>query len=223
PSLVLRGNATNPGGTLAAGRFGGGINGDLSNYGWRNSYDVQVLWELQGLGLGNRAAVREREADNRGAILELLRTQDRVAAEVAQSHAQAARAANRRTVAGEGLKDAAQTVKTNLEGVSEPVRGVLVFRPQEVVAAVQALDQAYRDYFGAVADANQAQFRLHRALGHPAQCVLAPEFAELRPPARMALPTQAPTESVAPAAHVVPLDTRELGPRTDFATDRRKR
>ncbi|HJZ89936.1 MAG TPA: TolC family protein, partial [Gemmataceae bacterium] len=74
PSLVLRGNATNPGGTLAAGRFGGGINGDLSNYGWRNSYDVQVLWELQGLGLGNRAAVREREADNRVAVLELLRT-----------------------------------------------------------------------------------------------------------------------------------------------------
>ena len=29
---------------------------------------------------------------------------------------------------------------------------VLVFRPQEVVAAIQALDQAYRDYFTAVGD-----------------------------------------------------------------------
>ncbi|HJZ91228.1 MAG TPA: hypothetical protein VKE40_10170, partial [Gemmataceae bacterium] len=150
-------------------------------------------------------------------------TQDRVAAEVAQSHAQAARAANRAKIAEEGLKNAAQTVKTNLEGVSEPVRGVLVFRPQEVVAAVQALDQAYRQYFGAVADANQAQFRLYRALGHPAQCVLASEFADLRPPARMTLPTQAPVESVAPAAHFIPLDTSGAQPRTDFATDQRKR
>ena len=46
---------------------------------------------------------------------------------------------------------------------------MLVFRPQEAVAAVAALDQAYRDYYAAVADPNRAQFRLYRALGHPAQ------------------------------------------------------
>jgi hypothetical protein len=34
---------------------------------------------------------------------------------------------------------------------------------------VQALAQAYIDYYGAVADANRAQFRLYRALGQPAQ------------------------------------------------------
>ena len=49
---------------------------------------------------------------------------------------------------------------------------VLLVRPQEVVAAVQALAQAYLDYYGAVADANRAQFRLYRALGQPAQCLL---------------------------------------------------
>jgi hypothetical protein len=46
-----------------------------------------------------------------------------------------------------------------------------VFRPQEAVAAVAALDQAYRDYFAAVGDQNRAQFQLYRALGHPAQCL----------------------------------------------------
>jgi len=35
----------------------------------------------------------------------------------------------------------------------------------------QALAQATADYFATVGDFNQAQFRLYRALGHPAQCV----------------------------------------------------
>jgi outer membrane protein TolC len=175
PSVILRGNATNPGGTLSTGAFGGGVNGNLEHYGTRNSFDVQVLWELQGLGFGNRAAVREKEADNQLAILELFRTQDRVAAEVVQAHSQAVRSANRAKIATEGLKDAAETMKTNLEALSQTRRVgdmiVLVARPQEAVAAVQALDQAYRDYFGAVADANRAQFRLYRALGHSGRCV----------------------------------------------------
>jgi hypothetical protein len=42
-----------------------------------------------------------------------------------------------------------------------------VVRPQEVVAAVQALGQANADFHAAVADFNRAQFRLYRALGHP--------------------------------------------------------
>jgi outer membrane protein TolC len=162
--------------------FGGGVDGRLEHFGTRNSVDVQVLWELQGLGFGNRAAVREQEAENRAALLNLFRTQDRVAADVVQAHSQATRAAARVKLAEEGLKEAAETVRTNLAGLSQP-RMVgnsltLVFRPQEVVAAVQGLEQAYRDYFGAVADANRAQFRLYRALGHPGACVLAPKPAE---------------------------------------------
>ena len=53
--------------------------------------DIQVVWELQNLGLreprrGPRA--RGRAAGRR--CFELLRTQDRVAAEVVQAHAQVA-------------------------------------------------------------------------------------------------------------------------------------
>jgi outer membrane protein TolC len=190
PSLVLRGNATNPAGTLSTGAFGGGLDGRTDHLGTRNSYDVQILWELQGLGFGNRAAVREQEAENRGAVLELLRTQDRVAADVVRAHSQATRSAARVKLAAEGLTEAAQTVKTHLEAMNQTRRVgdtlVLIFRPQEAVAAVQGLDQAYRDYFGAVADANQAQFRLYRALGHPARCVL--DRATVVPAARLAVP-----------------------------------
>ena len=159
PSVLIRGGATNPAGTLAGGYFGGGINGDMSNFNWRNTVDVQLLWELQNLGFGNRALVRQREAENQQAILTLFRTQDQIAAEVVKAHAQSVRAVERARLAESGLQSALQTVEKNLEGLRQTrnIGGtiVLVFRPQEVVAAIQSLDQAYRDYFGAIADANQ--------------------------------------------------------------------
>lgn len=173
PSVLLRGNATNPSGTLSSGFFGGGINDDMTNFGARNSYDAQLIWELQNLGFGNRANVRERSAENRRAVLELFRLQDRVAAEVSQSLAQAQRAMARIRQAENELENAVETADKNLEGMQQTKRAgellVLVFRPQEVVAAIAALSQAYTDFYSAVADANRAQFRLYRALGHPAQ------------------------------------------------------
>ncbi len=171
PSVLLRGTATNPAGTLAGGYFGGGTNSFLGNFGARGDFDLQVLWELQNLGFGNRARINERKADNQLAMLELFRTEDRIAAEVVQAHAQARSAALRVTDAEAGLKDAQDSFKKNLEGVEQtlPLAGktrLLVIRPQEVVAAVQALSLAYSDYYGAVADFNRAQFRLYRALGN---------------------------------------------------------
>jgi outer membrane protein TolC len=176
PSVLIRGAATNPAGTLAAGYFGGGTDSDLSNFGLRNTIDFQLLWEVQNLGFGNRALVRQREAENQEAILLLFQTQERIAAEVVQARAQAISAARRMQQAEEGLKNALVTVEKNLEGVQQTrsINGslVLVFRPQEVVASIQSLDQAYRDYYGSIADSNRAQFRLYRALGQPAQCLV---------------------------------------------------
>jgi outer membrane protein TolC len=176
PSVLIRGAATNPGKTLSSGYFGGGINDNLSNFAGRNTFDVQLVWEFQNLGMGNRAQVRERQAENQQAVLDLFRTQDFVAAEVVQAHAQATRAVNRLKLAEDEVLNARETAEKNLEGLGQTRRVgevlVLVFRPQEVVASIQALDQAYRSYYVAVADANRAQFRLYRALGKPAQCVL---------------------------------------------------
>jgi outer membrane protein TolC len=174
PTIAVRGVGSNTPG-LAGGYFGGGVNDDLSNFGARFSVDVQAVWELQNLGFGNRAAVREREAEQRQALLQLIRTQDRVTAEVVQALAQVRRAANRVKAAGEQVAHAAESADKNLRGLMPGKRIgdqlVLVIRPQEAVAAVAALDQAYRDYFAAVGDHNRAQFRLYRALGHPAHCL----------------------------------------------------
>jgi outer membrane protein TolC len=175
PSVLLRGASTNPSlGTLAGGYFGGGINSNLSNFSARSDFDIQVIWELQNLGFGNRALVDQRRAENRLSILDLFRLQDQVAAEVAQAYAQAQSAASRLGKAENGLKDAVESANKNFEGLGQTKTAggkviILVIRPQEVVAAIQALALAYNDYYGGVADYNRAQFRLYRALGQPAQ------------------------------------------------------
>jgi outer membrane protein TolC len=201
PSVILRGAATNPAGTLAAGYFGGGINDNLSNFGVRNTIDLQLLWEFQNLGFGNRALTKQREAESQQATLTLFRTQDAIAAEVARVHAQATRAVNRMHQAEEGLLNARITVEKSLEGLQQTrnIGGILVqvFRPLEVVAAIQSLDQAYRDYYGAIADVNRGQFRLYRALGQPGECLVQDQ--------QILSMTLAPSRSEAvPAPRIVP-------------------
>jgi outer membrane protein TolC len=241
PSVLLRGSSTPVTGTLAGGVYGGGPNSDMSNFSARSDFDVQVLWEFQNLLCGNRAKVRERRAENQVAVLELFRLQDRVAAEVAQAHAQVVSANSRAVDAEKGLKDALESMEKNFEGLSQTKRPggdvlILVIRPAEVVAAVQALAQAYTDYYSAVADANRAQFRLYRALGHPAGLITQPD--KLCQPTSMpceapkALPREVPKTVTPPdtSAKVVPATatTNETPPpkkarkstESQFAVDR---
>jgi outer membrane protein TolC len=187
PSILLRGASSGIFGTLAGGVFGGGRNEEISNFSARSDFDIQVLWELQNLGFGNQALVKQRRAENQLAVLELFRTQDRVAAEVAQAYAQVQSAAARVARAEPGLKDALESVDKNFQGLGQANRVgklyVLVVRPQEVVAALQALVRANARYYAAIADYNRAQFRLYRALGQPGQ-LLAGEAAACLAPSR---------------------------------------
>jgi outer membrane protein TolC len=170
PSVLLRGGSTGVFGTLGLGFFGGGTNGNLNNTGLREDYDLQVLWELQSMGLANRALVKQRQSDHRLAMLELFRTQDRIAAEVAQAHAQVELAAKRLQAAERETKAAFALAEENMEGFRQTRRvgelPMLVVRAQEAIAAVQTLALAYNDYYGAIADHNRAQFRLYRAVGN---------------------------------------------------------
>ncbi|HZU39240.1 MAG TPA: TolC family protein, partial [Gemmataceae bacterium] len=175
PSLLLRGFSTPVTGTLAGGLYGGGVNDNVGNFGARSDFDIQLLWQLQNLGFGNRALVHQRQAENQQAVLELFRTEDRVAAEVAQAYAQAQTAAQRIKDATEELQAAAESANKNVQGLGQSKLAgnvlILLVRPQEVVAALQALGQSYADYYTAVADYDRAQFRLYHALGQPAQAL----------------------------------------------------
>jgi len=176
PSLLLRGWSTPVTGTLAAGYFGGGINGSVGNFSFREDYDIQLIWTLKNFGFGNRALIRTRAAENQAAFVDQLRVQVRVAEEVVQAYALAQTSAKRVRETEVQLKEAQISVEQNLLGLSQPKRAgnlvQLIVRPQEVVAAVNALNQAFTDYYEAIADYNRGQFELYRALGQPAQELL---------------------------------------------------
>lgn len=204
PNIAVRGvGSQTPG--LAGGYFGGGVNSFLGNFGSRFSVDIQAVWELQNLGLGNHALVREREAEQRQALWQLLRTQDGVKAEVVQALTQMRRASNRVTAAQDGVINAVETAEKSLRGLVPGKRVgdqlTLVIRPQEAVAAVAALDQAYHDYYTAIGDQNRAQFRLYRALGHPAQSL----GQALQQPAK------ANTREIPKTAAIQPAPVRTIG------------
>jgi outer membrane protein TolC len=194
PSVLLRGFSTPVTGTLAGGIFAGGTNDNVDRTGPRLDLDLQVLWQLDNLGFGNRGRVHEREGERQLAIAELFRTQDRVAAEVAQAYAQARLALGRVELGEKELRAALASADKNLVGLGQTRQagGVVqtLVRPQEAVAAVQALAQAFNDYYSALADYDRAQFRLYRALGNPAQaladgalpCPASPPVPEPVPP-----------------------------------------
>ena len=171
PSLVLQSNAT-PGLPLAGGVYGTGTS-SLNHWSGRSDWDAEVVWQFKNLGFGNRGLITQRRGEQRQAVVELFRIQDQVAAEVAQAHAQVVAAAVRIGRAEAEVKSGLASYQGNLRGLSETVRAgnllVLVNRPQEVVAALQQLQQAYINYYASANDYNRAQFRLFHALGYPAQ------------------------------------------------------
>jgi outer membrane protein TolC len=203
PSIILEGNPVPvaPNGDLMFGAF-------ASNYGnhtnaWSGRFDpnVQAIWQLENFGFGNRALVRERQADRQRALVELFRIQDRVAAEVVQAHARVQASIVNIGRSEIEVKEAQVSFEGNLKGIRETYRFgdrlIMVNRPNEAVDALRQLERAYDRYFLSVADYNRAQFELYRALGYPAG-VLACERnnGDIRPvdtnrPAQMA-PVNAP-------------------------------
>jgi outer membrane protein TolC len=173
PSLVLQSNAT-PDETLGAGLVGSGTH-SLNSWAGRNDWDAQVVWQFKNLGFGNRGLITQRRGEQQQAQLELFRKQDQVAADVRQAHAQVQAAVLRVRRAEAEVKSGLASYEGNLKGLGQTVRAgkllQLVNRPQEVVAALQQLQQAYINYYTTANDYNRAQFRLFRAMGFPAESV----------------------------------------------------
>jgi outer membrane protein TolC len=207
PSVVLTGDAVPaaPLGTLMFGAFYSDVSGKPNPWAGRVDPNVQVYWTLENFGLGNRALVREREAEQQRALVELFRVQDWVAAEVVQAHARVQSAAARVSRAETELEQARITFANNLRGISETTRFgdrlVLVNRPLEAVDALRQVTRGYENYFDSVRDFNRAQFQLYRAMGYPADvmaCQRTP--GEVLPVDTTRPPAMAPVHAPPPCA-----------------------
>ena len=144
--------------------FGGGTGSSIVDFGDRFDFDAVVYWELRNLGFGERAAREEARSKYQQARLRRIQIMDRVAREIIEAHAQVRARDKQIATAESGIEAATDSYRRNNERIRAG-EGL----PIEVLQAVQALDQARREYLRIVVDYNEAQFRLHRALGWPIQ------------------------------------------------------
>jgi outer membrane protein TolC len=166
---------------IQAGIFGIGPNSSLNQYSGRVDLSVQLIWQLEGVGIGNIARIKEQRGEQSRAIVDLFKAQDMVAEEVTEAQARLQSAAARVSQADRALRTAMTSFNGNFEGLRQTTRFgdvlVLVYRPQEAVYALQLLKVAFDEYFTTVAEYNMAEFQMFHALGYPAR-----EVAGFQPP-----------------------------------------
>jgi outer membrane protein TolC len=180
--LVLVSGFQTPGGMLMqAGVFGLGPNSSLNQWTGRFDLSLQLVWQFDALGIGNLARIKQQRGDESRTIIDLRRAQDRVAAEVTEAQARLQSATARVSQAERGLRASTITLNGSIEGLGQTTRFGdvlrLVYRPQEVVFALQVMKTSIDQYFTTVAEYNRAQFLLFHALGYPAS-----EITLHRPP-----------------------------------------
>lgn len=142
--------------------FGAGQGGSTSASDDREEVAAMIYWKLEGLGFGNAAAAREKQAELKLARLQEARTLDEIASEVssarAETHAQRARLGISSQAAGHAQKAYELTTARLQQAQGLPI---------EALASIQMLAEARQAEIDAVLDYNIAQHRLLAALGHP--------------------------------------------------------
>jgi outer membrane protein TolC len=147
---------------LSYGGNGGGLGSDIENYDDRMDFDAVAYWELRNLGFGEQAARNEARSRLDQARWRQVQVMDQVASDVAESYAQVASRRQQIDLSQSGITAARESYRRNNERIQDAL-GL----PIEALQAIQALDNAQRQYVRSVADYNRAQFRLQRALGWP--------------------------------------------------------
>ena len=115
PSILLNGFQT-PGEFLQAGIFGLGPNSSLNQWTGRDDVSVQFLWQLDALGIGNLARIKEQRGEQSRAIIELFKTQDMVAADVTRAQARLQSATARVSQADRSLRAVPHRLQRELRG-----------------------------------------------------------------------------------------------------------
>jgi outer membrane protein TolC len=180
PIFVMNGYQTPGGMLIQGGIFGLGPNSSLNQWTGRADVSLQLVWQLEYLGIGNLARIKDQRGRQSRAIIDLRKDQDRVAEEVFQAVARVQSAAARVVQADRSLRTGIITFNGSYEGLQHTSRFgdvlELITRPQEAIYALDLLNTAFNEYFTTVAEYNRAQFELFHALGYPAR-----EVALLRP------------------------------------------
>ena len=91
---------------MQAGIFGLGPNSSLNQWTGRDDVSLQLVWQFDAFGIGNLARIKEQRGGQSETFVQLYKTQDKVAAEVTEAHANLQSAAARVSQADRSLRTA---------------------------------------------------------------------------------------------------------------------
>jgi outer membrane protein TolC len=207
PNVILTGFQSPGGMLIQGGIFGLGPNSSLDQWTGRADVSIQLIWQIENLGIGNLARIKHQRGQESKALVDLRDSQDKVVADVTRALARVHSAAARVVQADRSLRTGIITFNGHLEGISQTKRFgdvlIPIFRPQEAVYSLELLYVAFREYFTTVADYNRAQFALFHALGYPAD-----EVARTNPPGELLPATTARPGYLPPVTNGPPPATR---------------
>ena len=147
----------------SAGAFGGGVGGGVSNVDGRTDVTALAFWRWEGFGLGQAEVTKERKSEMIQSEFARQGVADQVISEVRQAHAQLDSRSRQIAIAEKAVAAARSSFELNRSRIFEK-QGL----PIEVLQAIQSLARARVLYIDTVSDFNQAQFRLHHAIGRGA-------------------------------------------------------
>lgn len=147
---------------VSGGGFGGGQGSSVNGFSDRVDFDVAAIWQMQNLGLGNRARQDGQSSRHREAHLAAHQVREQVAMEVTQAHRQLQLRRDQIDLSRRQVETARDALRHNLEGIRN---GLL--RPIEIQQAIAALATAQEAWLDSISDHNRSQFQLLRAIGSP--------------------------------------------------------
>jgi len=147
----------------SSGQFGGGPGSTIAATGHRDDLGLQFYWQLDALGIGNRARTTEREARFREVALERDKLRDSIVAEVRSGYATVQSLRAQLGLADRAVERASEAYELHRERIFDQ-QGL----PLEAMQAMQTLATAELTRLGLRVSYSVAQLRLHTALGNPA-------------------------------------------------------
>jgi outer membrane protein TolC len=152
--------------SYSSGQFGGGAGSTIANTAHRDDLALQLYWQLDALGVGNRARVLEREARARRALLERDKLHDAIVAEIREGYARIQSLRPQLEIAARAAERASQAYSLQRERIYD-LQGL----PLEAQQAMQTLATAELARLGLEIEYGLAQIRLYTALGNPIEDV----------------------------------------------------
>ena len=148
---------------FSAGQFGGGSDLAGKNYadfGTRIDFDIAAVWNIQNLGLGNRALQHRGRAQVGQAVARLDSTQNCIRDEVSESLAAIRSAQSRIELARRQLTTAREGFDQEMTRIKQGEG-----RPLEVLDSARQLTESRLELIRTIAEQNVSQFRLLAAVG----------------------------------------------------------